>query len=486
MPNITRSPHEDWNAKTIINQKFLFVENALNLKRIRNLDQIKLCVIKSDFDKNELKLIKKVKSSFPDTHFWISTTNATRQNVMLANDAGITTIISYPVDEKVIEDFFKRQDINYLKENLISQNQDYSNIAGLKVMIVDDNIMNVELLEEVLSKLDLKISSFVKPKMAYEMLLHEKFDLFLLDIMMPEMSGFDLAKKIKETPHNKYTPVVFISALSDAENKITGYDLGSHAYIEKPFDVNIIKSQIYNILKNVKSQEVLASDKESFLATVAHDLKTPIRAKINALNILLDENFGMSDSDKQEIIEDILNSTKFMEDMVENLLCKNKIEGSDINLLKQVCSLEELARDCIDLTKYILSAKKQKIVFKCRTKNTLIPIDYLEMKRALHNLIANASQYSPNGGDVIVEIFNHEDKLGISVQDFGRGIALEHQKDIFLQYMSFAKKHKTVGSGLGLYITKRIAEAHNGEVLLDSKIGYGTKISILLPIYTKV
>ena len=110
--------------------------------------------------------------------------------------------------------------------------------------------------------------------------------------MMPEMSGFELARKIKDTQLNKDAIIVFISALSDSHNKIKGYDLGSFAYIEKPFDVNIVKSQIFNILKSKKAQEVISSSKESFLATVAHDLKTPISAGINALNLLLGENLG--------------------------------------------------------------------------------------------------------------------------------------------------------------------------------------------------
>ena len=240
------------------------------------------------------------------------------------------------------------------------------------------------------------------------------------------------------------------------------------------------------MLKTRKTQEQNTIDKEDFLATVAHDLKTPIRAGINALNLLLNQNLGELEDDQQEIIEDILYSTKFMKDMVDNILCKNRIEGNHINLSKQVYPLRELVENCIELTKYILQAKKQKVEFVCKARNTLLPFDFLEMKRAVHNLLANASQYSPEGGRILVSVFEHDDKMGLSVQDFGTGIELENQNDIFLQYMTYAKKYKTVGSGLGLYITKRIVEAHNGEILLESRVGCGTKITILLPSYDKV
>lgn len=481
MPEIINSMNKEKNdLKNNFYHKFLFVDDVSKLKKIK--PGIELCIIQTDFEKFELKNIKKIKSAHKNIEFWISSNNLSRENVLASNKLGIKTIVSSPINEKMVEEFFNnKEELINPKERALTQ--DYSGISNLKVMIVDDNNMNVELLEEILSKFNLNITSCLKPKEAMGKVLHEKFDLFLLDIMMPEMSGFELAQKIKETPHNQNVPIIFISALSDSHNKIKGYNLGSFAYIEKPFDVNVIRSQIFNILKNKKAQEILASGKEDFLATVAHDLKTPIRAGINALNLLKSESLGKSE--ESEIIDDLINSTKFMQDMVENILCRNKIESNQISLSKQVYCLKELVEHCIELTKYILVPKKQQVKFNCNLNNTLIPMDFLEMKRALHNLIANASAYSPVGSKILVKIFEKGDKLGLYVQDFGRGIDLEHQKDVFLQYMSFAKQYKTVGSGLGLYITKKIIEAHEGEIILESRIGYGTKITFFLPIYNK-
>ncbi len=463
---------------------FIFAENTSKLKHIKSFNDIKLCVVKSDFEKNDLKTIEKIKNNNPDVEFWICSNNSSRKNILAANKIGINTVIACPFDKSMIKDYLNSQQYPFIQSE--ADDTDYSGVEGLKIMIVDDNVMNVELLEEVLSDFKLEISSFTKPAQAMEFVLREKFDLFLLDIMMPEISGFDLIKIIKKTPLNQNTPIIFISALSDAKNKIKSYDLGSYAYIEKPFDINIIKSQIYNILKNHKIQEILSADKETFLATVAHDLKTPIKAEINALNMLLDHKFHQTDIDKQEILEDILSSTKFMQDLVENLLCKNKIEQEKINLCKDFFCVKELILHCIELTKYILSPKKQKINFKCKTDKTLLFFDFLEMKRALHNLIANASEHSGEKGEIIIEIFEQENHMGISIKDFGRGIKIEHQQDVFSSYVSFAKQNKTVGAGLGLYITKSIIEAHNGKIILDSELGQGTKITIMLPVYTKV
>lgn len=483
MPEIINPINSDQNCITNnLNHEFLLVENVFSIKKIKQ--EIKLCIIKTDFTKAELKHIKRLKTTNQNAEVWICSNYPSKENIISANKIGIKTIISSPIDNKMVEEFF-------IKERGIITNRktdldlDYSGIAGSKVMIVDDNPMNVELLEEILSKFDLKISSFLKPKEACEAMLHENFDLFLLDVMMPEMSGFELAKKIKDCTNNKNVPIIFISALSDTHNKMKGYHLGSFAYIEKPFDINLIKTQIYNILKNKRAQEMVTSDKENFLATIAHDLKTPINAGINALNLLLDNNLGELEDDQQEIISDILNSTKFMKDMVENILCKNKIEGDRINLAKNIYSLKELVEHCIEITKYITIPRKQKIQFKCNISETLVEMDFLEIKRAVHNLIANASEYSPEGGKILIEVFENGTDIGFYVKDYGKGIDLVNQQDVFLQYMTFAKKYKKVGSGLGLYITKRIIEAHNGKINLESELNEGTKITVTLPAYKK-
>lgn len=482
MQEIINPTNNDKNClKHNLNHEFLFVENVFNIKKIN--PEIKLCIIKSDFTKAELKHIKRLKTMNQHAEFWICSNYPSKDNIIAANKIGIKTIISSPVDEMVEEFFIKERGLITNKKSEVDL--DYSGVSDSKIMIVDDNPMNVELLEEILSKFNFKISSFLKSKEACQAMLHEKFDLFLLDVMMPEMSGFELAKKIKDSVSNRNTPIIFISALSDTHNKMKGYNLGSFAYIEKPFDINLIKTQIYNILKNQKAQEMVTSDKENFLATIAHDLKTPINAGINALNLLLDHNLGELEDNQQEIISDILNSTKFMKDMVENILCKNKIEGDRINLSKNIYSLKELMEHCIEITKYITIPRKQKIQFKCNISETLVEMDFLEIKRAVHNLIANASEYSPEGGKILIEIYKEGSNISFYVQDYGKGIDLINQQDVFLQYMTFAKKYKKVGSGLGLYITKRIIEAHDGKITLESKLGEGTKITVTLPAYKK-
>lgn len=479
MPKTINSPNGEKKDQNNFNHKFLIIESITNFNKIPG--EVELCIIKTDFNKEDKILIKKFRANNPKIEIWLSSKNMSRENILFSNEIDIKTIVPSPIDKNLIKDFFlNKKGISRRKKSI--GNYDNSCIENAKVMIVDDNIMNIELLNEILADFELNLISFTKPKEALQLAMHERFDLFLIDIMMPEMSGFELVKKIQETALNKNAQIIFVSALSDSHNKIKGFDLGSCAYIEKPFDVNIIKSQIFNILKNHRKQEQVTSNKENFLATIAHDLKTPINAGINALNLLLNKNLGELEEDQHEIVEDILNSTKFMKEMVENILCKNKIDNNKIVISKQICPLKKLMEHCIDLTKYILDQKNQKIELECNIKSTLLPLDFIEMKRAIHNLIINASEYSPIGGKIFIKITKQSKNMKFIVQDFGKGINFQNKEDVFLQFMSMAKKDKRIGTGLGLYITKRIIEAHHGEIHLESKIGHGTKITVLLPL----
>lgn len=467
--------------KYCLSHKFLFISAPFDIRKLK--PQIELCVIRTNFSKSDVKDIQKIVKSNPSIEFWIVTDDVSRESVLQSRKNGVKTVMPLPFDQKSAENFFVSKYHLFEKSTAFTV-ADYSAVKNSKVLIVDDNLMNVELLQEVLSDFNLLLDSSLKPKEALKKLSHEHYDLILLDIMMPEMSGFELAKKIKDMPHNKTAEIVFISALSDSQNKIKGYDLGSVAYIEKPFDVALLKSQIYNLLKNKIAKDLLSLNKENFLATVAHDLKTPINAGINALKLLLDKNLGSLEGDQHEIVEDLLFSTRFMQDMVENILCKNKIDNDKIVLSRQIYSIKEIVEHCIELTKYILAPKKQKIYFFSEIENTLLSLDFLEIKRAIQNLIVNASEYSEEGSKILIRLQEKKDWVYLIVQDFGKGINLENQQDVFTEFMSMAKKNKRVGTGLGLYITKRIIEAHGGSIELESKLGSGTKITVSLPVQT--
>jgi len=456
----------------IDNKKVTFTDNIKTLCSDKDLASKKLCIIKTNF--KDLSPLKSLIKNCPKTEFWLTSNNISRKNIILANGCGIKNVLPYPFDLKIVRDFFKKSDIE--PQYRIYSGEHLKWMKDLKVMIVDDNPMNVELLSETLASSGLNIQTFLKPQDALDALINEKFDLFLLDIMMPDISGFDLAKLIKTSELNKDTPIIFISALSDSENKITGYDLGSIAYIEKPFDVNVVRSQVFNILKSNKLKEAMNKTKESFIAMVAHDLKSPVNAEITALEMLLKNLQNHKETNNNEIINDLLQAAKYMKNLVDNILYKYKFENNNIILNKNYGSLKSLIKECVAEIKYIASDKNQKIIFKNNAKESSVFIDYIEMKRVVNNILTNAIEHAPKNSNIDINLSENKKYMTIYVENTINGSPPENINEIFDKFVSFANKSKCVNSGLGLFVAKNIVEAHNGninaELLKNNKIRF--------------
>lgn len=461
-----------------------------------------------------------------------------------------------------------------------------------KILIVDDNAMNIELLEATLEPLNHGILKFSSPVEALEATKNLKIDVALIDVEMPEMDGFQFSEKFIET--HKETPVIYVSAHGQNENKIRGYKLGSLAYIEKPFDVNTTRAQVQSVLKlkhmqdelfkekekldiiyqftnneiiitdlnfNIISQnhkllnekvysnksfiEIAAENsqeecltqltnfccsnekyvsfkfvlenktftktsiskiivdeecagylimmidmteeieaqrqKERFIEMLTHDLKTPVRAEKRALELLLEGSFGQLNKDQEEMIQEILNSSRYMMRMTDNVLVRYKIDNGKCKINKRPNSIKETLQDCIDGLKYLLEAENQKIKISTNIENDVFDYDEMEIKRVLTNLIANASEYSPKGSSISISVIQKENEMEITVEDEGLGISEDKLECIFEEYISGAERFKKVGSGLGLFITKKIVEAHKGKIHAESTLGKGARFIFSLP-----
>lgn len=444
------------------NKDVIFVDDINELNSVKDLSEKKLCIIKSDF--KNLHKLKSFQQNYPNLEIWLSSKEISRKNMLLANRYNIKNVIPYPFDIKIISNFFKSKERK--SDNDISKEVPQW-LNGMKVMIVDDNPMNVELLAETLAGTGLCISAFTNPIDASVAASKEKFDLFLLDVMMPDMSGFELAQSVKDSEVNEDTPVIFISALSDADTKIEGFNIGSYAYIEKPFDVNVVRSQIINVLKNREIQQEMQKKKEAFLAMVTHDLKSPINAEIKALEIL-EKNYLHSAKDiEKEIVSDVLEAGKYMKNLVDNILNKYSYENGAIILHKERHSLYSLVIECIEETKYLMQEKGLQIDFSDKTRKCMVLLDYLEIKRVIRNLLMNAVEYSPNNSEIHINLSENKNDIIFSIKNKNKGIVIENPEDLFNKFVSYANKQKCVGTGLGLYIAKKAIDAHSGMINID-------------------
>ena len=461
-------------------QDIVFVNDVRELKGVRGLSNKRLCIIKTDF--KDINKIKKVCKSYPELEVWLACRQISRENIISANMCGIKNIVEYPLKQELIDKLLER---DMLKNSVYSAGKDknkYKAIKGLKVMIVDDNPLNTGLLKETLKDLGLNLFVFQKPEEAAKIVETEKIDLFLLDIMMPDMSGFELARIIQKTRLNSNTPIIFISALSDREYKVKSFDLGSCAYIEKPFDVKVLQSQIFSLLKSRNDIEKQSKLMDSYMAMVIHDMKGPVQAELSALKLMTGSYGQNLNDDQREILDDVINSTKYLQNLVGNILEKYKGDNGKVIITKSLNSFKKLVSECCDEVKYIAPEKNLMINVSYRSKIDNIYFDYDEIKRVVHNILTNGIKYSFKNEEIIVKVTNDEKNIIFSVTNRGLGLDMKKIGNVFEKFTSYCEEQKSVNAGLGLYISKQIIDAHGGTIDFVSIPNKETTVTFTLPV----
>ncbi|MCR5266509.1 MAG: hybrid sensor histidine kinase/response regulator [Cyanobacteria bacterium RUI128] len=438
-----------------------------------------LCIINFNILQNT-KTLKKFIENNKSTVFWCATNNFSKQYIETASKLGIQNVVEFPVRTELIDKFF-------CKNTHITDRETFCNYTKLKnsnLLIVDDNKLNISLLEEIFYDTGIKTFGYTNPEDAIKEIEKKKYNLCLLDILMPEMSGFELAERIKQSTLNSNTPIVFISAVSGNENILNGYNAGAYSYIEKPFSPKIVKAQIYNFLKAKEEESQKLEENDNFIASLTHDLKSPINAEIIAIKYILKELKNDSAAGNKEILSELLNSAQYMKLITDKILCHYKQKSAGITLNRELIDFGEVILSSIEEMRYLAHSKNIKIRFSAENNDCRVFIDKLEMKRVINNLIANAVEYSNNDSFIDIRLFKENKNVICEIEDYGIGINLEKYKSIFDEYVTLSKEQKKTGFGLGLSISKSITEAHGGMIDIISKPNKGTKVSVNLSIFT--
>ena len=239
------------------------------------------------------------------------------------------------------------------------------------------------------------------------------------------------------------------------------------------------KERYMVIIRNITDQKELETLKEDFVATLTHDLKVPIIAETNMIDLFLNEKFGSINEKQKVALQNMQISNKELLELVQTVLETYKI--GKISLYKENISLKNFINDIIEEMNPIAEKTKNKLDF-ILTRDICVYADKFQLKRVLKNLIQNAISYGRPKTPIEIKISEIPGYTVIKVKDHGEGISKENIDRIFNKYYSAARKFRKIGTGLGLFLALQIIKAHKGDLTVESEEGEFTEFCIKLPI----
>ncbi len=234
------------------------------------------------------------------------------------------------------------------------------------------------------------------------------------------------------------------------------------------------------VLKNITYFKELDVTKTNFIATISHELKTPISSIKMSLKLLNDERIGKANEEQKQLLQNIGDDAERLLKITGELLDLTQIESGKIQLHQQKVSPKEIIDVAVDATETQAQQRKISLEIKCDEALPMVEADAEKTSWVLINLISNAIRYSPENQKVIISAMQKDNTIIFSVNDFGKGIDKKYQQHLFSRYFRVPGEQEISGSGLGLAISKDFIEAQGGTIWLESPTTGGSNFSFSL------
>lgn len=368
------------------------------------------------------------------------------------------------------------------------------NPSEYKILIVDDVMSNVLLLKVLLTNEKFAIATASNGRQALEQVEKENSDLVLLDVMMPDMSGFEVAQHLKSNPNTADIPIIFLTALNSTADIVKGFQVGANDFISKPFNKEELIIRVTHQISLVAAKRLILSKTEELQRTIAgrdklysviaHDLRSPMGSIKMVLNMLIlnlpSEKIG---AEMYELLTMANQTTEDVFSLLDNLLKWTKSQIGKLNVVYQDVDLVEVTDGVIEIFSMVASLKKIRI-HEMKPEKMMVNADIDMLKTVVRNLLSNAIKFSKENSEVLVKMEEVDGMAVVSVQDYGCGISEEGQKKLLhtdTHFSTFGTNNEE-GSGLGLLLCKDFVVKNGGKLWFTSKEGEGSIFSFSIPV----
>jgi signal transduction histidine kinase len=376
------------------------------------------------------------------------------------------------------------------------------------ILIVDDTPENLRLLSAALTQRGYDVRSAISGTIALTGALNIMPDLILLDIMMPDMTGYEVCEKLKADPLTRDIPIIFVSAVDEVSDKVKAFRMGGVDYVTKPFQLEEVIVRIQNQInlhqlqkrleeQNVRLQtemrnrqqaeenalQALAREKEyselrsRFVSMVSHEFRTPLTMIQSCADLL--EYYDLSKVEKRERLQQIREAVQHMAHLIDDVLLIGEAETGRFQMKPTLFEVVQFCRDLVVEIQLTIGSK-HRIKFLSAADPHQAKLDQKLLRHILYNLLSNAIKYSPKGSNIEVNLRCQADQIILQVRDEGIGIPPEDQHRLFDTFHRATNATKIPGSGLGLAIVKRCVDLQGGHIAVQSEVGVGTLFTVTL------
>ena len=351
-----------------------------------------------------------------------------------------------------------------------------------KILIVDDNEVNVDILKELFGK-EYDIAIAANGKQAIEVASTYYPDVILLDIMMPEMDGYQACKLIRQNPELKYTKIIMVSAKTSLAERLQGYKSGADDYVTKPFDTQELSAKVKVYLK-LKAAEQLDSMKSELTMSVTHELRTPLCIIKNVISNIKAGFTKIKDPKLAQQLETINDNTNRLAKIISNFLDVSKIDAGKMELELSEFPIQNVITSVLENLKTLADPKNITLKSQMPDQAVNITADRDKITHLITDLVDNSIKYMDREEGIInISLMDTDDELIIEVQDTGPGIEQSALQKIFDKFVQVQRnvgpgEH---GTGLGLAIVKGIVELHGGRIWAESIPASGATFCFTLP-----
>ncbi|GCL36594.1 hybrid sensor histidine kinase/response regulator [Sphaerospermopsis reniformis] len=393
------------------------------------------------------------------------------------------------------------------------------------ILVVDDNPINLKLLDYTLSAAGYNVKMEANGLNVIQKVDDIMPNLILLDIMLPDISGFEICEQLQADPRTQSIPIIFMTALADTMDKVKGLSLGAVDYITKPFQKEELLARVRTHLhlqslitslerqnqelrqltqrnedleqrvaeRTAELQAALEKEKElsqlksRFITMASHEFRTPLAIISSSSGILQKFSDRLSAERKEQHFQTIQNTIKHITQILDDVLMINRAESEKIELHLEA---SDIIAFCRHLKEEIETTSNQHTINfyldlgeEIMENYLIIQFDEKILRQILTNLLTNAIKYSPSHNLVNFSLTKNNNQILFKISDRGIGIPEADQANLFEPFHRASNVGTIVGTGLGLAIVKKCVDLHQGKINVESRAGEGTTFTVSLPFF---